>query len=536
MADRCYCIFEGGGAKGIAHVGALAALERSGLQLAGFAGTSAGAIVAALAAAGYTAEELFGTETESETSILDLLDCDASNVWGFDAHRPIATPPRLLGYWAWLGIRLSGGLLKFGLFVAAVLLLLSSGLLHWLNFNSESTEFAIQLTLVILLVLLPLYIVFPLASLKGVARAINQAMALKIKRTRNPAPITFADLARAGRPPLKIVATDISRRTLAVFSADVTPDVAVGDAVAASICLPGIFRPWRVGSNLHYDGGLLSNLPVWAFDAERAVDRDAWTAAIEIADKLEEGAPRGYGILASTISTALFGSGSLNTRGVERLRSISLKVKLNLLQFNMGRSEARAVIEGARDECWAKLVSQIDGVPRQIGSTCERIAKDCRALIQVAREAEGKATFMGHLRAALLFPVRGEPDVLLIEFDFGYSDYPDERLKIPIHGSFAGETWRDNIIVFADNSSGQLWEQQFGRVQDRWPRKLCWHGAQWALHIPYNHAPSNSRLVLVIDSDQPIGVDDIRTTLSSLIDQTDTILRTGIPTEAFRWL
>jgi len=54
-----YAIFEGGGAKGLAHVGALRALQKAGLVPAGVAGTSAGAIFAALVAVGYTPDEIF---------------------------------------------------------------------------------------------------------------------------------------------------------------------------------------------------------------------------------------------------------------------------------------------------------------------------------------------------------------------------------------------------------------------------------------------------------------------------------------------
>jgi len=55
----CYGIFEGGGAKGLAHVGALKACEERKIVFRGVAGTSAGAIIAGLIAVGYTAEELF---------------------------------------------------------------------------------------------------------------------------------------------------------------------------------------------------------------------------------------------------------------------------------------------------------------------------------------------------------------------------------------------------------------------------------------------------------------------------------------------
>ena len=55
---RVDAVFEGGGVKGIALVGAAAVIEAAGYQFYNLAGTSAGAIVAALLGAGYTAAEL----------------------------------------------------------------------------------------------------------------------------------------------------------------------------------------------------------------------------------------------------------------------------------------------------------------------------------------------------------------------------------------------------------------------------------------------------------------------------------------------
>lgn len=51
-------VFEGGGVRGIAFVGAICQLEEQGYEWVKLAGTSAGAIVAALLAAGYTGQEL----------------------------------------------------------------------------------------------------------------------------------------------------------------------------------------------------------------------------------------------------------------------------------------------------------------------------------------------------------------------------------------------------------------------------------------------------------------------------------------------
>jgi NTE family protein len=52
-------VFQGGGVKGIGLVGAYSVLEERGYQPVNMAGASAGAIVAALVAAGYSAEELY---------------------------------------------------------------------------------------------------------------------------------------------------------------------------------------------------------------------------------------------------------------------------------------------------------------------------------------------------------------------------------------------------------------------------------------------------------------------------------------------
>jgi NTE family protein len=78
-------VFKGGGVKGIALVGALTAAEEQGFRWPAVAGTSAGAITAALVAAGYSAEEL--------KPILFSLDFNKFK----DGHFPIITMLRKEG-------------------------------------------------------------------------------------------------------------------------------------------------------------------------------------------------------------------------------------------------------------------------------------------------------------------------------------------------------------------------------------------------------------------------------------------------------
>jgi len=55
---KCDAVFQGGGVKGIGLVGAVASIEKAGYEFMNVAGSSAGAIVSALLAAGYNSEEM----------------------------------------------------------------------------------------------------------------------------------------------------------------------------------------------------------------------------------------------------------------------------------------------------------------------------------------------------------------------------------------------------------------------------------------------------------------------------------------------
>ena len=63
---KCDAVFEGGGVLGIGLVGAAKAIEAAGYEFSRLAGSSAGAIVAALLAAGYNCDEI-----ENEIKQLD---------------------------------------------------------------------------------------------------------------------------------------------------------------------------------------------------------------------------------------------------------------------------------------------------------------------------------------------------------------------------------------------------------------------------------------------------------------------------------
>lgn len=77
---------------------------------------------------------------------------------------------------------------------------------------------------------------------------------------------TFAELRARGGLELKVVGTNLSRRTARVFPDATTQDMPIVKAVRISIAIPLFFEAKRLEGDLYVDGGLLWNLPVEAFD------------------------------------------------------------------------------------------------------------------------------------------------------------------------------------------------------------------------------------------------------------------------------
>ena len=63
-------VLSGGGAKGLAHIGVLKALEEAGVRIDYIGGTSMGAIIGGLYASGYTAHELDSIFATTQFNIL----------------------------------------------------------------------------------------------------------------------------------------------------------------------------------------------------------------------------------------------------------------------------------------------------------------------------------------------------------------------------------------------------------------------------------------------------------------------------------
>jgi NTE family protein len=205
-------VFEGGGVRGIALVGAFSVLEERGYEPQNMAGASAGAIVATLLAAGYDAAEL--------QKIITELDYDRFKDKAWEDRVPVAG--------------------------ASLSVLKDLGVYEGNAFSEWMRE---------------------LLAAKGV--------------------LTFGDLIRREDLDLRyryraqVIASDVTERRLLVLPRDAPKlgiqnpdDLGVALAVRMSMSIPIFFEPVRFANpqtgreHLIVDGGMLSNFPVWLFDAE----------------------------------------------------------------------------------------------------------------------------------------------------------------------------------------------------------------------------------------------------------------------------
>ncbi len=204
-------VFEGGGVKGIGLVGAIAATEEAGYTFANVGGTSAGAIVASLIAAGYNAAEL--------KQIMDALDYTDFQDKNTIANIPIIGTTRSIRkkYGQYLGqffehwlreLLLARGVRTFGDLIS----------------DPEATDPCQRY------------------KLQVIASDISQGRLL----------ILPGDIQKFGINP---------------------DDFEVATAVRMSMSLPFFFEPVcleDLSGEVHFivDGGLLSNYPVWLFDPQ----------------------------------------------------------------------------------------------------------------------------------------------------------------------------------------------------------------------------------------------------------------------------
>lgn len=502
-----FAIFEGGGAKGVAHVGALRAAEDNGLEIVGVAGASAGALVAVMVAIGLEADDIMSA-TDPDDHILERFG---------------TTPTALLGLSEWAGFRrllrhgrgaaytgAALGLILNFLLAPRIMLALVRDVRRLGHFSSDTIR------------------VF-----------VNQVIRDRLTTIRDeagldwdiPAQPTFADLAR-GWPtviPLKIVATDVDRGRLEIFEAGTTPNVVVAEAAAASIVIPLVFRPAAMPSfrpGRFADGGLVANLPVWTFSEEKlAYEREhAGVAPVPVvgfdlevspgpagaeADDGGDGGDGGVIAYAGRLaSAALQGSQATASRFLDDVSIVPVDATLGLLDFAASWEAYRDAREAGRRSADRHLRFMLGVKPDRVRAELSAIRDAALSSINDRRRRRGEPA-VDQLRIGLVRPY-GQRSLRVVE-SFGMEADADDRLILDRRGSGAAEAFRSRgLRVVRMNGDGDA-----PAFMTKYERALVRRGVAAALHIPIFADPHAWALdeadrpgpsgVLTLDSDAALA-------------------------------
>ncbi|XP_078585904.1 uncharacterized protein LOC144867709 [Branchiostoma floridae x Branchiostoma japonicum] len=218
-------VLKGGGAKGIAYIGACQVLDEAGIlpNIKRFAGTSAGAITATLLAIGMSPQEML--EELSKKNLMDLLDPPVKKGWfGF-----LDRFPHIPGVPSWLTVDM------MSMAMAAVT---GRGVCEgeeFLNWFGDILD-----------------------------RNLKRLHPGKIGLNKD---ITFEQLYHTLGTELCIVAYNMVFGNETYFHVKTTPMMKILDTVRMSMSIPVAFKPYeRIPGFTFIDGGLAANYPIWAFD------------------------------------------------------------------------------------------------------------------------------------------------------------------------------------------------------------------------------------------------------------------------------
>lgn len=284
-------MFEGGGCRGAAHIGAYDAALECGINFSEVAGTSAGSIIAALVGAGATPQFLIGECAYTPfAEFLAPPEGRITSTWWARALSPfVSVRDRTIGRILWNGSAFS-----------------STRLEEWLN-----------------------------------------SLLAKLLPNAKP-PILFEHLIL----PTWVVATDLSGRRPKVWSTKNTPKESVAMAVRASCSIPLFFEPVEIGTNMLVDGGMLSNLPAFVF-ADRPQNHSSVGGRILgfrlVADATAALDRTFPSLLGRLIDTSISAATDVqcNLQGNVSIVEIPTGA-VSSLNFNISQSEVESLLESGR--------------------------------------------------------------------------------------------------------------------------------------------------------------------------------------------
>ena len=461
-----YAVFDGGGVAGIAHAAALKTAPEQ-YKFIGFAGTSAGSIVAAIAAAGMTPDEMIAALRNTPLKSLVGPERHVTQLLQTLAVRCVETPLRMharLPRSKWVLVRALAIVASIGVLLIYFWRLLEPGwqsdLTTRFGLASHGTVLAGGAVGLTTLMCFNWWLgVVPKRKLeKFVLEQIQSKLPAFTAET------TFDEFEAMGGLPLRIFATNVSSSRPVMFCSQrgqsthselETHNISVVKAVSASSSFPFFFWAEEIRDQIMTDGGLSCNLPTFAFNEELRTRRVPviafdlmWKSRVpEHRMCITEFAGRLFTSAIQSHDTILKG---LSSR-VGRVE-IAVPESIDVLDFNLKPDQQNDLIEAGEkaaadfldiESSSAVAVAQTEVEFVRSQYVPERIVKPLLQSMCVASLSElGTAD----PRAAIFLPVSANK-LKVIFHTFALED-KDSELELTLQEGLAGRAWsRRGILV-----------------------------------------------------------------------------------------
>ncbi|MEI7014076.1 patatin-like phospholipase family protein [Leptospira licerasiae] len=327
--QNCLGVFQGGGCKGIAYVGAYREALKRGVFFSEIVGVSAGSIIAVFIAAGASPDEL--------EEIIYSVDFKKFLMPSKKAeYIKTSSSLKIIEFFLW------------GKFKAYLRTLNNLGL-----YSSEEIEKFVD----------------------GHLRKI-----LKLDH-----PVKFRDLL----VPCSIVSSDLKSKSTKIWSTYNTPDDEVGFAVRASSSIPIFFQPV---SEKYVDGGILSNLPTYLLKNKDSLYDKIIAFSFESSEESEElNSVKNF--ISALIDTSILGTSEIQLSLMDNINLLKINTgEIKTTDFNIIKPPIiekliRSGIESARDffnneMSNLKLTKQNNELCRDIWDTYKIIANSCNEKVE----------------------------------------------------------------------------------------------------------------------------------------------------------
>lgn len=453
---KAYGVFSGGGVKGIALAGALAASTDAGIEFQGFGGTSAGALVATLAAAGFTGSEI--KSLMADRPMESFLDDEGERVRAIQATA---------GDWS-NSFKRRGRVPKVKS-VKAVRQL-------WPQIRSVIADQGLyRHDLLGGFLVDTLTARFPGWSENG----------------------TLSDLSDLGAAPLKIVASDIASQRAVVYSNNDDEGPSVVEAVSASTCYPLLFQPLRSSTRVLLDGGLASNLPAFLYVDEFQETRHP-TFAFDLRPVSYDDSEDALGFGKSLVGTALEASDHLlreGSRGVYHI-PVSIPAAISTFSFDLKRGDVDVLFNSGYASV-SEYLNSLDQLQweREAGGDLKRRLQTVygdpklfQPILKAVADFIEEQWRCENVRCSIMVPTgRG---TRMVAYDFNMDSDPDADLELAENGGCTGLAYTTGEPAVADLTPDNIDYSSWNMTQGQQAKVLPTQLAMVAMPI---RASSNDR-------------------------------------------